>query len=97
MSDFPKAKQIVTLATGISSLCLCWLSFIFVAPGIIPLACGIVSLLFGIQANKSGCESKLPKIGMILGIIGLVLTVLFALIEIIIFAGLGSAASNYSY
>ena len=74
---------------GIISVCFFWLGAIFIAPGLIPLAFGIIAMIKGPKARKifaaNPTQYKKPHnvfalIGMILGIVGLCLTVIYMIV-----------------
>ena len=82
MSEFPRGKQIATLACGIAAVVLACSYGV----GIVP---AIVALVFAGQAKQVNDDSKMVKIGKILAIIGLVLSVIM-LILLIALGGLGA-------
>ncbi len=90
MSEFPRGKQIATLACGIAAVVLACSYGI----GIVP---AIVALVFAGQAKQFNDDSKMVKIGKILGIIGLILSIISIIVWIILFAvgAVGSAMSSY--
>jgi len=75
---------IISLVCGIASICLSYGPFI----GVIV---AIVGIVMSGKAASVGDESKMPKVGKILSIIGLVLSVILSIIWLIIII---AAAAN---
>lgn len=89
---------IVSLAVGI--LCSCLFACL---GGFIPLVCGILGIVFGAKASSAskaaGFENKSAKVGLILSIIGIVMIVIFIIINAIIgsMISLEEFNSGYTY
>jgi hypothetical protein len=89
MSEFPRGKQIATMACGIASIVLaCGYGV-----GFVP---AIVALVFASQAKKVNDTSKMVKTGKICAIIGLILSIIMLIIYIFVI-GVGVAAGMGSY
>lgn len=81
---FPKGKAITCMIMGIVSVSLWWYPFIFSIPCIV---FGIVALvLAGGCANAPEKFAGMIKAGRITGIIGLILSILWTLLFIFVFA-----------
>lgn len=75
--------QTASFVLGILSLSLSLSSFAFL--GYIPLTCGILSLVFGaISKKKDHPKQKKAKTGFILGLIGVILTVILSISSLFI-------------
>lgn len=89
MSEFPRGKQIATLACGIAAIVLACSYGIGIAPA-------IVALVFAGQAKQVNDDSKMVKIGKILAIIGLVLSIIM-IIVLIALGGLSAILGSSNY
>lgn len=86
MDQFPKGKEIATLACGIASIVL---SCYYVG-----IAAAIVALVFSSQAKNVGYESGMIKAGKICAIVGIVLFAV-ALIVTIFLGGMSAILGSY--
>jgi hypothetical protein len=83
---------ILAFVFGIIATCFFWLGAIFVAPGLIPLAFGIIAILKAPKARKlfaanptqyNKAHNILALIGLILGIVGVVLTFIYMIVGVV--------------
>jgi hypothetical protein len=90
---------VIAFVFGIISSCLFWLGAIFIAPGIIPLVFGILAIIKGPKARKLFAANPtqyvkahniFALIGMILGIVGVVLTFIYMIIGVIAIMAVGT-------
>lgn len=85
-----KVLGIISIVLGSISIVFCWVPFFFIA--------GIVGLILAIVSKKSfaeaGQSSPVPKVGLILSIIGIVLGVIVGTIVLCSVCVVGSYAST---
>jgi hypothetical protein len=83
---------VLAFVFGIISTCFFWLGAIFVAPGLIPLAFGIIAIMKAPKARKmfaaeptrfNKAHNIFALIGLILGIVGIVLTFIYMIVGVI--------------
>lgn len=88
---------------GIIATCFFWLGILFVAPGLIPLIFGIIAIIKAPKARKLfaanpnqyiKAHNVLALIGLILGIVGVVLSFIYMIAGIVLLA-FGSSFFNF--
>lgn len=90
MKQGNKTLGIIGIVLGGASIVFCWVPFFFIA--------GIVGLVLSILSKKSFAEagqtSPVPKIGLILSIVGIVLGVIIGTIVLCSCIAVGTYAST---
>lgn len=88
-----KNKAVASLVCGILSIVLMWLGY----GALIGIISGIVAIVLAISAKKDGFTEGMQKAGLILGIIGTVLSGIFFVSCVICVGALTAAASSVTY
>jgi uncharacterized membrane protein HdeD (DUF308 family) len=84
---------VAALVLGIASCVSAMLAGTLVM-GILGIAAGIVAIILGSKAKKLGDKPGMATAGLVLGIIGLVLSGLFTLVCAICYGAVGAAAAS---
>ncbi len=83
---------VIAFVFGIIAVCLFWLGAIFIVPGVIPLVFGILAFVKGPKARKlfaanptqyNKAHNVFALIGMILGIVGVCLTIIYMIVGVV--------------
>ena len=89
-------KQTLSLVSFILGIA----SVVFSAAPLLPLAAGIAAIILALKARKSepGAPKWMATVGLITGIVGVVLSIIFGLVIYILpLVFLATVGSNYSY
>ena len=90
---------VVAFVFGIIAICTCYLGWVFVVPGLIPLIFGLVGWSKGKKAEKIYAENPanyvkahgtFSKLGKIFGLIGWILAAVFMVIGLIVILAAGT-------
>ncbi len=73
-----------------ASLVLGIISMVGLCSPIVGIICGIIALVLSFMAKKDGTVNGKQKAGLILGIIGIVLSVVMMIVNVVILANYGS-------
>ena len=79
--------SIASLVLGICSIIMCQES-------VIPFAAGILAIIFSINAAQKGCTDSMRKAGLITGIIGLSISLILFIIDVILGISIASVLTS---